>query len=266
MPLAVFAVAALGLVAFGRVDVASAQVLSRYMVLGGLAWSLAAFMALERLSDRRRPFRLLAWCLPALGLFNVAANARFLNDAETFVEARERAASRYKQHREDGRGLFRLHPLPGRADELLTQAAQRGIYELPRFCFAQHIPVTEPSTRLVSHIDEITANQHAAFLDGWAVIPGRISRRGEIHVVLRNEHAFHVFNTLTIRRPDVASAHAVPGFRLSGFRFVMSRARLPVGEFEIGLLIRHGDHGEYVMTGRRLDLREPAPPQLAKGG
>jgi hypothetical protein len=53
-------------------------------------------------------------------------------------------------------------------------------------------------------------------------------------------------------RPDVAAAHANPDWRLSGFRFAVGRWRLPAEEYQVGILIKHGDDAEYVMTEHRV--------------
>lgn len=262
---ALFAVGALSLVAFGRSEIAGAEINSRYMVLGVLAWAMLVYMTLERVTHPARPFRMLACLLPVLIAFNVAANRKFAPMAEGFVEVRDRAASRFKQYGEDGRGLAPLHPQPGHAEALLNLAAQRGVYALPRMSHETDFPDAVESPRIIAYVDEVITNPRAVTLGGWGMIPGVLSKRGQVFVVLRSEKSFLVFSTVTLQRPDVAKAYKEPKWRLSGFRAVIGRNRLPPEDFEIGVLLANGDDVEYIMTPARLRLtpEDPEPVRLA---
>ena len=74
-----------------------------------------------------------------------------------------------------------------------------------------------------------------------------------------------VFSALTLPRPDVARALKDPKARMSGFRAMIGRTRLPAEDFEIGVLVAGGDQPEFVMTCHQLSLSaEHAPStQLA---
>ncbi len=183
---ALFAVGALALVAYGRAEIAGAEINSRYMVLGALAWALFLFTLLELGTHPRRPFRLLAGLAPALIVFNLCANQRFAPMAEAFTEVRDRAATRFKQYGEDGRGIARLHPRQGHADALLKMAKERGVYQLPRVSERVEFPAARPSTRVISYVDELIVNDRAITAGGWAMVPGRVSRRGQVYLVLRS--------------------------------------------------------------------------------
>lgn len=249
-----FAVGALGLVAFGRSEIAGAAINSRYLVLGALAWALVIYMVLERLSTPARPFRMMVCLLPFLIAFNVVADWKFAPLAEAFVEVRDRAATRYKQYGQDGRGVAPLHPRQGHAEALLTLAAERGVYRLPRMSHAADFPEAAPSTRIVSYVDEIITNSRAVTLGGWGMIPGVVSKPGEIYVVLKSEKSLLYYSTITLQRPDVAKAYEEPKWRLSGFRAVIARDRLPAEDFEVGVLISDGDEAEFIITPTRLRL------------
>lgn len=262
---ALFAIAALGMVAVGRVEIASAsEINSRYQVLGALAWALCIFMLLELGANPQKPFRLLVCMTPALALFNLAANVKFAPIAEGFIEVRDRAATSFKQHGVDGRGLTRLHPLDGHADALLRLAAERGIYRLPRVSEFVSLPPPRPSPDMITHVDQLLATERAVTIGGWAMLPGRPSRRGQVHVVLKSEKTFLVATTVTLQRPDVAKAYQEPGWRLSGFRAVIGTGRLPAEDFEVGVLIDDEDEPEYVMTGHRLLLSGSTPAAVRK--
>ncbi len=255
MPLAMFAVGSLALVAFGRFAIAGPRIESRYLVLGSLAWSLTAFMVLTHWTNPLRPYRLLLGCLPALIGFNLAANARAAPFAETFLISRDYAAVRYKQFGEEGHaGGFQLHPRLETAKEVLTQTSARGIYQLPRFCELRTVSAPQTNPTMVTYVTDLTATAHAVGFEGWAMIPQRLSKRGQIHVVLRSAKSYLVFSTLSMPRPDVARAFGQPLWRECGYNFVAARTRLPAEDFQIGLLIDDGDRTEVKMTEQHLDL------------
>ena len=261
---AVFAVCALGLVAIGRAELAGPEINSRYMVLGALAWALLIFMLLELEATPAKPFRALVCLLPALAAFNVAANARFAPLAESFIEVRDRAATAFKQHGIDGRGLTRLHPRDGHADVLLRLAAERGVYTLPTVSHFVTFPQPRPRADIIAHVDQFLATDRAITIGGWGMLKGVPSRRGQVHVVLRSEKSFLVLTTVTLQRPDVAKAYNEPRWRLSGFRAVLSPARLPAEDFEVGVLLADGDETIYVMTPHRLLLSSGRPQALRR--
>ncbi|HUR57210.1 MAG TPA: hypothetical protein VM029_05850 [Opitutaceae bacterium] len=252
---ALFAVGALSLVAFGRSEIAGAEINSRYMVLGALAWAMVIYLALEQATQPGRPFRLLVYVLPALVGFNIAANKKFAPLAEGFVEVRDRAVTRYKQYGEDGRGIAPLHPQKGHAEALLKLAAERGVYQFPRVSLEKDFPEATSSTRIIAYVDEVITNPRAVTLGGWGMIPGLASKRGQVYVVLRSEKSFLIYSTVTLQRPDVAKAYKEPSWRLCGFRAVVGRNRLPAEDFQVGVLIADGDEAEFIMTPTKLLLK-----------
>lgn len=252
LPVVAFCIGSLLLVAIGRAEVTGGQLHSRYMVLSALAWAAALFVVIEHASPRIRPARMLAISLPALAVFNIVANLRFTPSVESFIEGRDDAALRFKQHGRIGKSQFRLYPVPERAEKLLKAAAERGIYWVPRMCSRAHIPDAKPSNRITYFVDEMTADTPATYISGWAAIPHERSRRGEIFVVLRSRTTEMIYSTVSMSRPDVAAAHSNPDWRLSGFRLAVGRWRLPAEELQVGILIKHGDESEYIMTEHRL--------------
>ena len=255
-PLACFGVAALALVAVGRAEQVGGLVMSRYVILGTLAWSLTAFMLLERFSDPRRPLAALTACLPVLVLFNLAANRAYASAADSWLDCRDIAAARFKQHGVDGRGNFALSPMPARATALLHEAERRGVYRMGPVCLPRSFPAAAPSERIVGRVDELTVSDRSAFVRGWAVIPGVRSERGHIHLVLRSATATHVFSTVSTQRPDVAANLGDPQLTRSGYLFARRRDQLPSGDYQIGFLIKRGGTAEYQMTDHRLVLRD----------
>ncbi len=258
-PLAWFGVAALALVAAGRAEQVGGLVMSRYVIVSTLAWSLTAFMVLERFSTPRRPLAVLAWCLPALVAFNLAANRAYASAADSWLDCRDIAAARFKQHGVDGRGNFALSPMPTRATALLNEAERRGVYRMGPVCLPRSFPAATPSERIIGRVDELTVNDRSAFVRGWAVIPGVRSERGHIHLVLRSATATHVFSTVSTQRPDVAENLRDPHVMRCGYLFARRRDHLPFGDYQIGFLIKHGSTSEYVMTDQRLALRDQGP-------
>jgi hypothetical protein len=259
MPVAWFGIGALAMVALGRVAVAPHEINSRYFVLSALAWTMTVFMVLESLRQPERPFRVLAFALPLLALFNVAADARFAPQVESFVEARERAASRFAQFGQDGHGVSRLNPFEGRAEDVLARAEMLGVYRLPRYSKRVEFPFAQAGTRINFTIDEVVTNGRAVSVQGWATVPGRLSRAGQVFVVLRSPKTFLVFSALTQRRPDVVQAYREPRFMRSGFCAVIERGELPAEDFDVGLLTTIDGRAEYTMTTHRVLLSSAVP-------
>ncbi len=255
MPFTLFTVVSLALVAFGRYEVASSQIQSRYLILGSLAWTLTVFMVLEQWTMPTHPFGLLAGCLPVLALFNVAANIASAQDAETFAFSRVYPAIRFEQYGEEGHAApFRLHPERDTAKRILAQAAARGIYRLPRFCDQSKVPEPVFNPQMVTYITDLTADQHAVGFEGWAMFPQRKSKSGQIYVVLRSDAQTLVFKAFGVARPDVAKAFHEPLWRDCGYSFVVARNLLPTGNYQIGLLITDGKSAELKMTEHWLNL------------
>jgi hypothetical protein len=251
---AFFAIGALALVACGRAELATTEINSRYLVLGALAWAMLIYMLLELATEEGKPFRLLTCMLPALAAFNVAANVKFAPDAEGFVEIRDRAATRFKQYGQDGVGLWRLHPQEGHAETLLRRAKERGVYELPRVSEPGDFPDAQPSSRIISYVDELLVNDRSVTVGGWAMFRDEESKRGQVYLMLRSRDTTCYFSALTLPRQDVATIYHQPRWRLSGFRAVIDRARLPSSDFEVGVLIDNDGGGEYALTKHRLLL------------
>lgn len=260
-----FCVGALVLVAIGRSQVDGGVLHSRYMVLAALAWALVIFVALERFTHPKHPYRLLVAALPFLAAFNITANLRFGPVAESFLEHRDRAALRFKQHGRDGTTPFRLYPEPNRASKIINDAAQRGLYFIPRMCVRVDVPNAVPSGRIAYFIDEMTVDTRSTYIAGWAAIPEEISKRGQIHLVFRSATSTIVYTTVGMSRPDVAMATSNPDWRLSGFRFAVGRWRLPPEELQLGLMIVDDDRAEFIMTEHRLRPYGRGEALLAKG-
>ena len=258
---ALYAIGALGLIALGRIGLATGDVNSRYLVLGALAWALVIFLLLELAVEAApaHPFRPLVWILPMLAAFNLAADGRFAPQIDAFTEVRDRAATSFEQYGRDGMGVTRLHPRDGHAYVILKNAEDRGIYRLPEFSHAVSLAEATPSTRMITYVDELVANERAVTVGGWAMLPGETSRRGDVFVILHSVHSHLVFSTVPLQRSDVAAAYKEPRWNFSGFRAVIRRERLPRENFEVGILIAHHGRREFVMTGHHLDLVEATP-------
>lgn len=252
--LALFAVVALGLIALGRAAQSDGVVFSRYMVLGATAWAMIGFIMLEFFTPAARPLKSLSWVVIALMTFNVAANRAYDAQAESWVECRNLAVLRFKQHGVDGLGRFSLHPIPVHSTALLAKAEASGIYRLAPVCVPRSFPHAKPTSKIVYFVDEMTVNARSVFVRGWAAIPGKASERRTIHLVLKSEQETYIYTTVTSRRPDVAKDLKQPSADLSGFTFALRRDRLPTGDFQLGILIDGDSATEYIMTAHRLEL------------
>lgn len=263
-PVTCFALAAAALIAVGRSENAGGMIHSRYLILSALAWALTVFMLLERYSHPRRPFAILLFALPGLAGFNVAANVAFAQEADSWMECRDRAALGFIEHGQDGKVIFKLHPDPATATELLRQAERRGVYRMPELCEPRTFVKPRESARIAYYVEDMSVDRQRLAISGWAAIRGRVAQRGTLHLVLRSEHSFHVFTTVAVSRPDVVDAMHEPDWLLCGFRFARTRERLPVGEYQVGFLINARRGPEYIMTSHRVNLDGAGQVHLAK--
>jgi hypothetical protein len=261
---ALFALGALGLVAFGRAELAGDAINSRYLVLGALGWAMLLFLVVETTAVAERPFRSLMYFVPALVWFNFTANERYAPLAETFVEARDRALTSFLHHGRDDLGRYKLHPREGHAAALLAQTEERGLYRLPRASHPASFPAAQSSLGLITYFDELLVNDRAFTAGGWAMLPRRASTRGSIYVVLQSAATTRIYSTVTLLRPDVANAYREPRWRRSGFRAVIPRDELPAEEFTVGVLIDHGDSAEYRLSRHRIDLSPGKPAMVIR--
>lgn len=266
LPLAFFAIAAAALVAVGRAEQSDGVVFSRYYVLSALAWAMTLFMLLDRFTHPRHPLQVLGPAFPALLTFNIVATHEFTDQADSWLECRDRAVARYKQHGMDGKGPFALHPTPDHATAVLRQAEALGVFRQGGLCLPRPFPKNaRESNRIVYFVDEMTINPRSAYVGGWAAIPGERSRRGRVHVILRSATETLLYTAVTITRPDVAKENKQPGWSHAGFSFVRRRDKLPPGSYQLGFLITDGFQAEFTMTAHRFDFTGEGEARLASG-
>ncbi|MCX6953168.1 MAG: hypothetical protein NTV51_13530 [Verrucomicrobia bacterium] len=265
MPLALWAVGALALVAIGRADLTHGHVYSRYYVLGALAWALVLFVQFEEWQETARPYRPLLRVMPLLALFNILANTEFAHDAQSWVICRDNASEYYQRYGLDGMGRFTLHPDPAYASRLLREVEQAGIYSMPRLCKQRWFPDAKVAASLSYYVDRIIIDDQIVTIEGWAARPGQVSAPDQIHLVLQSTKTREIYTTLPMERPDVTTAHPEENWGKSGFRFQRRRWLLPAEDFQIGLLINSKGNAEFVMTAHHLDMRGKGVGILANG-
>jgi hypothetical protein len=115
---------------------------------------------------------------------------------------------------------------------------------------------------MITHVDELIVNDGAVTIGGWAMVPDRRSKRGEIHVVLRSAASNLIFTAVALQRSDVAKAYDEPRWRWSGFRAVIERERLPAEDFIVGVIIADGERADLLMTPNKV-LLAPGKPAKA---
>jgi hypothetical protein len=265
LPLALWAVGALLLMAVGRVDVVGGHVHSRYYVLGCLVWALVIYVQLNEWHDPARPYRALLRALPVLVVFNVAANVFAASDARSWITCRDSALHYFMVYGRDGLGPFSLHPAPHYTLRVTREAEEAGIFRMPELCQERKFRAALAVGHIVYYVDRIPVNDALVSIEGWAAVPGRESKPGQIHVVLQSEKSRHIFTTMLWERPDVSAVYPAENWRAAGFRFQQRRGSLPRENFQIGLLIESERGAEFIMTAHRLDLTGQGEGILATG-
>lgn len=254
LPLAIWAIASLALVALGRMNFTQGHVYSRYYVLGSLAWALVLFMLVPAQGNTARSRRAILCALSVLGLFNIAANAQFSSLTRTWIISRDSAADQYMRNGRDGAGVHTLHPNPDYASRLIREVETAGIYRMPRTCRLQELSNLQLNEAMRYYVDRISVNDRLVTVEGWAAFSGQSAERGQVHLVLQSANARFIYNTLPDQRPDVIAAHPEESWEDPGFRFRRRRWLIPEDNYQIGILIKSDRGNEYVMTAHRLDL------------
>ena len=258
LPLALWAVAGLGLVAIGRANLGDGVLISRYYVLSALAWALVIFSALHHRREGVRLDRALRWLVPGVVAFNLAANASFAGVARKWVADRDQAVADFMRHGRDGAGPATLHPLPRHSTRVLRQAEVSGVFEMPRQAVERSWPEAAVGEGVTGSVDRIALDDRMLTIDGWAAIAGRVAKPGEAHLVLRSADSRLLLTTTATPRPDVAAAHPGEPWHHAGFHFALRRWLLPPANYQVGLFIPAGSRAEMMMTSQWVDLEDAA--------
>jgi hypothetical protein len=258
LPLALWAVGSLGLVAAGRANLEDGILSSRYYILGALVWALVILNELQRRHDPTRPYRFMVWLIPGLVVFNVAANVAFSGAARRWIADRDRAADNFVRHGRDGTGPATLHPLPDHATRVIRQAERLGVFEMPSQSRVCPDPNVQPGASLLGAVDKVAIEENMVAIEGWGAIPGRSARPGDVRVVLRSANAQFILTTAPVPRPDLATVFPNERWRDAGFRFERRRWLLPPDSYQVGLLIPTESDARLVMTPQRLELGDGA--------
>jgi hypothetical protein len=255
LPMALWAVMALLLLAIGRVNVALGHVYSRYYVLGALAWALVLFMKFETWGDAARPYRLLLRVVPALILFNVVADCLFEASGETWIACRNAAADAYVRSGKDGTNSLTLYPDPAYGTRVIQQAEEAGVFRMPELCRERPWSDAPLSSRMVITIDRIASEGKILVVEGWVAVKDATLPLKDVSIVLETTNGRRIFNAIAASRPDVVAHFAQQGsWQSTGFRFECRRWLLPKGDYRIGALTQAAGQAEYAMTDRRLEL------------
>lgn len=256
--LTLFCLLSLGLMAVGRVGIwggPDSPLFSRYGILSALAWALVIWMALEETRHRGwLTWRLLAWTALPLLAFNLISNIRYIGWGADFADAREKSVARYLGKTTFTGARFPLFPDSSAADRIIHEAAEHGIYKLPKT--AEHLEL--PRLRLIKpaayFFDEVTTASGMLYLDGWAFPPQRKVRRGQLHVVLSSKDSLRIYRAVPIRRPDVANAYGLDDVLYSGFRLALPLSELSPDEYRLGILFKRGATAHYFMTDHMVSI------------
>ena len=258
LPLALWAIASLGLVAVGRANLGDGIVSSRYYVLGALAWALAIFTVHQKWHDVDRPHRGLVGLIAGLVLFNLAANLTFSGAAGRWISDRDQAVTDFTRHGRDGTGVAKLHPHPDHATRVIRQAEELDVFEMPSTSVESPLPVTLPGTGFSTSIDRLAVDKHLVTIDGWAAVAGRVARPDDVHVVLISATEKHVYTTMTVPRSDLITTFPGERWGQAGFHFALRRSLLPPESYQVGFLIPTARGAELVMTKQSLELGDAA--------
>lgn len=146
-----------------------------------------------------------------------------------------------------------------KASQLLIKAYDRRLLVPPRRWFKQYageaiqteLPAVGRSIRM--RIESVYQDDDLAFVSGWA-FSGGTARNQEVEIVLRSPRAIRVFSAYEVPRADLThlEPERMASVYGSGFRAVVSKRRVPPGEYRIGILVRRGSHAWLRFSNRKI--------------
>ncbi len=158
-------------------------------------------------------------------------------------------------------GLF--HPDFRKASHLLIKAYDQHLLVPPRRWFKDYagdaiqteLPVANRSMRM--RIESVYEDDDLAFVSGWA-FSGGTARNQEVEIVLRSPKAIRVFSAYEVPRADLThlEPEQIASVYGSGFRAVVSKRRVPPGEYQIGVLVRRGSHAWLAFGNRKIHVEK----------
>jgi hypothetical protein len=95
-----------------------------------------------------------------------------------------------------------------------------------------------PETRNIAYsFDLFTQNQHFVDISGWAFINGENAKDAKIYVTLNSGERSYLFNTNSIKRPDVTAHFKSLNLDDSGFSTLISKEEIERGAYRVGICI-----------------------------
>jgi hypothetical protein len=253
---------AMAMIAWGRAFLASeyAPITSRYVILSSIAWALLVWLLVER--ELRRNVRRNWWLGPVLGalvVFNVSANAAHRATGRWFAQHGERAVQAYQRYGSFAQAENPPYPDLPRADALIRQAEERGIFHLPKnidpkLCDPDPVQLVDAVEvdDITYFIEEVAEAGSEIRIRGWAFRRDETTTFGNIAVVFRSPTSLLAVEATPCARPDVAEVQHRWDATYSGFELRIARDQLPEGEFGIGICFDLGDSPEYMMTSHKV--------------
>ena len=126
-------------------------------------------------------------------------------------------------------------------DQQLLVPPRRWIKDYAGEAIQTELPAVDRSIRM--RIESVYQDDDLAFVSGWA-FSGGTARNQEVEIVLRSARAIRVFSAYEVPRADLThlEPERMASVYGSGFRAVVSKRRVPPGEYRIGILVRRGSH------------------------
>jgi hypothetical protein len=118
----------------------------------------------------------------------------------------------------------------------------------------QNISLPTESESMRIGIDDMKVGTYVAEVHGWAFIDGQSSENSQIYIVLKSDHKYYAFDTMTQLRPSVTSVYDSSNVNLdlSGFACYIPLREISSGEYLLGIYVKNGDIGAFQTTDRVL--------------
>jgi hypothetical protein len=120
---------------------------------------------------------------------------------------------------------------------------------------ASHVTVPAINNNLQMSLDIFDEYDKYLEMAGWAYIKGSNSDNSHIYTVLKGNDTSIVLHTQRILRKDLSRSMNIQ-LDSSGFQTIIYKKKLPVDNYQIGVLVAQGDTQALKFTGKSINLKE----------
>jgi|GEM_PF-3032097 len=126
---------------------------------------------------------------------------------------------------------------------------------IPVFAKLQNILLPLESSEILYSIDKIEQEPQYVAIEGWAYLKD-LEATGSTYLLLQSQdNNKFLFDSSIVQRPDVSSYFNNKQLDKSGFKLFIDTSSIPIGEYQIGLIVTKDADSRLTMTGKTIHLQ-----------